>query len=245
MVEHDRQGHDPPEEADDHDGRAECGERDRDGHRPAPVRPGARPLWLTIRLEIIRTESGIVRPTAREIPIQPARHPEHCHEVVPMSKLSEPEILARLPMAKGWERHGDMLVRTWQFPSFRRAMEFVNQVAAADREDRSLSGPDRELSHRPDRDLDPRCRRVDRSRFRADRRHQRDPDRSLSRNRHRTPPRIDRCIASIRTADDDRRRLDPPPCASRSAAIRAGRGRSKRAGSRALSSWLTGRLGPD
>ena len=47
-----------------------------------------------------------------------------------MSKLSEPEILDRLPMAKGWDRHGDMLVRTWQFPSFRRAMEFVNQVAA-------------------------------------------------------------------------------------------------------------------
>ena len=47
-----------------------------------------------------------------------------------MSKLSEPEILARLPMAKGWERHGDMLVRTWQFPSFRRAMEFVNQVGS-------------------------------------------------------------------------------------------------------------------
>ena len=46
-----------------------------------------------------------------------------------MSKLSEAEILARLPMAQGWERHGDMLVRTWQFPSFRRAMEFVNQVA--------------------------------------------------------------------------------------------------------------------
>ena len=47
-----------------------------------------------------------------------------------MSKLSEPEIVARLPMARGWERHGDMLVRTWQFPSFRRALEFVNQVAA-------------------------------------------------------------------------------------------------------------------
>ncbi len=47
-----------------------------------------------------------------------------------MSKLSEVEIVARLPDAKGWERHGDMLVRTWQFPSFRRAMEFVNQVAA-------------------------------------------------------------------------------------------------------------------
>ena len=47
-----------------------------------------------------------------------------------MAKLSEPEILERMPGAKGWERHGDMLVRTWQFPSFRRALEFVNQVAA-------------------------------------------------------------------------------------------------------------------
>jgi 4a-hydroxytetrahydrobiopterin dehydratase len=46
-----------------------------------------------------------------------------------MSKLSEAEIVAKLPMTKGWERHGDMLVRTWQFPSFRRAIEFVNQVA--------------------------------------------------------------------------------------------------------------------
>jgi 4a-hydroxytetrahydrobiopterin dehydratase len=47
-----------------------------------------------------------------------------------MCKLNEPEIIAKLPDAKGWERHGDMLVRTWQFPSFRRAIEFVNQVAA-------------------------------------------------------------------------------------------------------------------
>jgi 4a-hydroxytetrahydrobiopterin dehydratase len=47
-----------------------------------------------------------------------------------MSKFNEAEILARLPMVKGWERHGDMLVRTWQFPSFRRALEFVNLVAA-------------------------------------------------------------------------------------------------------------------
>ena len=47
-----------------------------------------------------------------------------------MSKLSEAEIAGKMPDAKGWERHGDMLVRTWQFPSFRRAMEFVNQAAA-------------------------------------------------------------------------------------------------------------------
>jgi 4a-hydroxytetrahydrobiopterin dehydratase len=47
-----------------------------------------------------------------------------------MSKLTESEINERLPHAKGWDRHGDMLVRNWQFPSFRRAIEFVNQVSA-------------------------------------------------------------------------------------------------------------------
>ncbi len=47
-----------------------------------------------------------------------------------MTKLSEAEIHEKLPEAKGWERHGDMLVRNWQFPSFRRAIEFVNQVSA-------------------------------------------------------------------------------------------------------------------
>jgi 4a-hydroxytetrahydrobiopterin dehydratase len=57
-----------------------------------------------------------------------------------MAKLSEPEILERLPAAKGWERHGDMLVRTWQFPSFRRALEFVTQVA----------GMAERLDHHPD-----------------------------------------------------------------------------------------------
>jgi 4a-hydroxytetrahydrobiopterin dehydratase len=47
-----------------------------------------------------------------------------------MTKLTESQILERLPSAKGWERHGDMLLRSWQFPSFRRAIEFVTQVAA-------------------------------------------------------------------------------------------------------------------
>ena len=47
-----------------------------------------------------------------------------------MAKLTEPEIREKLPTAKGWERLGDMLVRSWQFSSFRRALEFVNQVAA-------------------------------------------------------------------------------------------------------------------
>ena len=47
-----------------------------------------------------------------------------------MAKLSEPQILDQMPAAKGWERHGDMLVRSWQFPASRRALEFVNQAAA-------------------------------------------------------------------------------------------------------------------
>jgi 4a-hydroxytetrahydrobiopterin dehydratase len=47
-----------------------------------------------------------------------------------MAKLSEPEIQGQMASAKGWDRHGDMLVRTWQFPTFRRALAFVNQVAA-------------------------------------------------------------------------------------------------------------------
>jgi len=63
-----------------------------------------------------------------------------------MPKLSEPEILAKLPMAKGWDRHGDMLIRSWQFPSFRRALEFVNQVAAL--AEKSDHHPDIILSYR-------------------------------------------------------------------------------------------------
>ncbi len=47
-----------------------------------------------------------------------------------MFKLSEAEIHAKLADARGWDRHGDMLIRTWQFPSFRRTIEFVNQVSA-------------------------------------------------------------------------------------------------------------------
>jgi len=63
-----------------------------------------------------------------------------------MAKLSEAEVLDRMPAAKGWERHGDMLVRSWQFPSFRRALEFVNQVAAlAEKYDHH---PDINLSYR-------------------------------------------------------------------------------------------------
>ena len=45
-----------------------------------------------------------------------------------MPKLSEPEIVGRMSTVRGWERLGDMLVRSWQFPSSRRALEFVGQV---------------------------------------------------------------------------------------------------------------------
>lgn len=63
-----------------------------------------------------------------------------------MAKLSEPEIQAKLPAARGWERHGDMIVRSWQFPSFRRALEFVNQVASL--AEKSDHHPDIILSYR-------------------------------------------------------------------------------------------------
>jgi len=63
-----------------------------------------------------------------------------------MAKLSEAEVLERMPATKGWERHGDMLVRSWQFPSFRRALEFVNQVAALS--EKSDHHPDIILSYR-------------------------------------------------------------------------------------------------
>jgi 4a-hydroxytetrahydrobiopterin dehydratase len=63
-----------------------------------------------------------------------------------MAKLNEPDIVSRMPAVKDWERLGDMLVRSWQFPSSRRALEFVNQVVAiADRLDHH---PDVILSYR-------------------------------------------------------------------------------------------------
>ena len=63
-----------------------------------------------------------------------------------MTKLHEPDIVSRMPAAKDWERLGDMLVRSWQFPSSRRALEFVNHVVAvAERLDHH---PDIILSYR-------------------------------------------------------------------------------------------------
>lgn len=47
-----------------------------------------------------------------------------------MPKLTETEVRDRVPkLAKGWQHLGDMLVRTWQFHSPQRAVEFVNRVA--------------------------------------------------------------------------------------------------------------------
>lgn len=63
-----------------------------------------------------------------------------------MTKMSEPEIQARLTEAKGWDRLGDMLVRTWQFSSSRRALDFVNQAAVA--AERAGHYPDILLSYR-------------------------------------------------------------------------------------------------
>lgn len=63
-----------------------------------------------------------------------------------MTKLNEPEILARLPEIKGWDRLGDMLVRTWQFASARRALEFLNQAASV--AERMGHYPDITLSYR-------------------------------------------------------------------------------------------------
>ena len=63
-----------------------------------------------------------------------------------MPKLNELEVAGRMSTAKGWERLGDMLVRSWQFPSSRRALEFVGEVVAlADRLDHH---PDIILSYR-------------------------------------------------------------------------------------------------
>jgi 4a-hydroxytetrahydrobiopterin dehydratase len=68
-----------------------------------------------------------------------------------MVKLSESEILERLPEAKGWDRVGDELVRTWQFASARQALEFVQRVT-------DLA---EQLDHHPDIVLSYRSVRVE------------------------------------------------------------------------------------
>lgn len=63
-----------------------------------------------------------------------------------MPKLSESQIQARLTDDKGWDRVGDELVRSWQFASTRRALEFVHQVV--DLSERLDHHPDIILSYR-------------------------------------------------------------------------------------------------
>jgi 4a-hydroxytetrahydrobiopterin dehydratase len=63
-----------------------------------------------------------------------------------MPKLTEVEIAGRMSATRGWERLGDMLVRSWQFPSSRRALEFVKEVV--ERAERAGHHPDVILSYR-------------------------------------------------------------------------------------------------
>ena len=48
-----------------------------------------------------------------------------------MERLSDEEMRRALPGLKGWEMENEMLVRTWTFADFAKAMHFVNQVAQA------------------------------------------------------------------------------------------------------------------
>ncbi len=62
------------------------------------------------------------------------------------AKLSETEVQEALASLKGWETHGDMLVRSWQFHSFQRTFEFVGQIATI--AERMSQYPDVVLSYR-------------------------------------------------------------------------------------------------
>ena len=48
---------------------------------------------------------------------------------MPISKLTESELLARLPGVSNWTRVGDKLHRELSFPDFVRAFGFMSQVA--------------------------------------------------------------------------------------------------------------------
>ncbi len=46
-------------------------------------------------------------------------------------KLTEDELLSHLPKLPGWTRQGGIIHKTYEFPDFSHAMDFVNQVAEA------------------------------------------------------------------------------------------------------------------
>lgn len=48
-----------------------------------------------------------------------------------MAVLSESEVKQALERLPGWQREGIAIARVFQFPAFKAAMQFVNQVAAA------------------------------------------------------------------------------------------------------------------
>jgi 4a-hydroxytetrahydrobiopterin dehydratase len=61
----------------------------------------------------------------------------------PTTRLSDIDIQRELGRLPGWSRRGDALVKTYQFPTFRAGIDFVNRVArAADAAD-----------HHPDLDI--------------------------------------------------------------------------------------------
>jgi 4a-hydroxytetrahydrobiopterin dehydratase len=49
----------------------------------------------------------------------------------PTPRLSDIDIQRELGRLNGWSRRGDALVKTFQFPTFRAGIDFVNRVARA------------------------------------------------------------------------------------------------------------------
>lgn len=48
-----------------------------------------------------------------------------------MAVLTEPEIRQSLGKLSGWHQDGEAIQRTFEFPDFKAAMQFVNKVADA------------------------------------------------------------------------------------------------------------------
>ncbi|AHG91918.1 pterin-4-alpha-carbinolamine dehydratase [Gemmatirosa kalamazoonensis] len=49
----------------------------------------------------------------------------------PAQRLSDIDIQRELGRLAGWSRRGDVLVKTFQFPTFRAGIDFVSRVADA------------------------------------------------------------------------------------------------------------------